>query len=146
MDLQRWETPFATAKWPSVFLIPETEGDSTVTAVVAPSGIDKYPKYLVRFSAVCAFSCEEEAGGVRYAGALVGRDIEECGCSYIWRDSPQAAGYALFVSAGPFHGGRGPVVHYVLFGGDYDVGIIAAEPPVISVVEHSQPLRVTYEI
>ncbi len=146
MQFDLFETPFARDRWPSVFLIPERLGDGTVTVVVAPDGLDKYPKYLVDFSAVWAFSCEEEAGGLSYAGGLIGRDPDVVGCSYIWRDSPQAAEYDTFVPHMAIHGGRGPVVHYVFFGGDYDVGVVAAEPPVIHVVDGPQSLAVTHEV
>jgi hypothetical protein len=129
-----------------VFLIAEPRGDSTVTVVVAPDGLDNYPKYLVEFTAVYAYSCEEEAGGLRYAGALTNRSSDEIGCAYVWRDSPQAQEYAKFVPDMPFHGGRGPVVHYVLLGGDYDLGVVAAEAPTIQVAEGPRQLVVTHEV
>ena len=146
MDLQVWDTPFGDALLPSVALILDTHGDSTVTAVVAPGGIDEYPKYLVRFSAVYAFNCEEEAGGTAYDGAFVGRQQHHVGCSYIWRDSPLAAGYAPSVPDMAFRGGQTPVVHYVLLGGDNAVGIVTAELPTIEKIEGARQLCLTYDV
>lgn len=145
MLFEVWEVPFARRKWPSVFLVLEARGQSTVTVVVAPDG-DRYPKYLVDFRAVYAYSCEEEAGGMRYAGALTNQNPDEIGCAYVWRDSPQAQEYSRFVPDMPFHGGRGPVVHYVFLGGDYELGVVTAEVPTIQVVEAPTQLVVTHEV
>ena len=54
MDLKAWDVPFSSARYPSILLISESHGDSTVLVVLAPDGTDRYPKYLVRFSAVYA--------------------------------------------------------------------------------------------
>ena len=145
-DLQIWDTPFARERWPSIWLIPETHGESTATVVVAPGGVNAYPKYLVRFSAVYAFESEEEAGGLTFQDGSIQRSTEDLGCAYVWRDSPQAKGYAPFVPDMPFHGGRGPVVHYVLLGGDNNVGVISAEPPTIERVDNPRHLTLTHEV
>jgi hypothetical protein len=59
-DLTSWDMPFAGAPCPSVSLITEQGGDAA-TIIVAPHGIDQYPKYLVRFDKVLAVLCYEEA-------------------------------------------------------------------------------------
>jgi hypothetical protein len=146
MDLQIWDTPFAREKCASIWLIPETHGDSTATVVVAPGGVDAYPKYLVRFSAVYGYLCEEEAGGLGFQGGWTPGSPVRVGCAFVWRDSPQAAGYAPFIPDMPFHGGTGPVVHYVLLGGDNNVGVISAEAPGIERVDHPRQLTVTHEV
>jgi len=61
--LIRWETPFTEARCPSVGLLITSKGIEVdiLKAVVAPGGIDEYPKYLVDFGRVIAFTCFEEA-------------------------------------------------------------------------------------
>ena len=146
MDLKIWETPFARDKWPSVWLIPETHGDSTAMVVVAPKGVDAYPKYLVRFSAVYAFTSDEEAGSLGFADGAAHGSAIEAGCAYIWRDSPRAASYGQFVPDLPFRGGAGPVVHYLFFGGDNNVGVVSAEQPEIQRVDNPRSLVVAHEV
>ncbi len=60
MSLASWPTPFSESNLPSVGLIVDSHGDRTATVVVAPQGIDQYPKYLVQFEAVFSCSVEEE--------------------------------------------------------------------------------------
>ena len=57
-----WQTPFTFATHPSVSLITEPDGEGTALLVVAPGGLDTYPKYVVRFSHVFSITCGEEAG------------------------------------------------------------------------------------
>jgi len=113
---------------------------------VAPKGVEEYPKYVIEFSSVYAFSCEEEAGSISYAGALKEQRSEELGCSYIWQDSPQAITYGTFVPDMAFHGGNGPVRHYVILGGDYNVGIVAADFPTIRVIENGETITLKYKV
>ncbi len=61
-NLVPWNVPFAQSEVPCVSLITEQFGSST-TLVVAPDGIDRYPKYLVRFDKVLAALYYEEALG-----------------------------------------------------------------------------------
>ena len=56
----RWDVPFAEARDPSVSIITEHGGD-VVTLIVAPTGIDQYPKYRVRFDKVISLLYYEEA-------------------------------------------------------------------------------------
>jgi hypothetical protein len=72
----RWETPFTDARWPGALLYTSHAGpigEFTLTAAVMPSGADKYPKYLVHFGEVIAFSCMEEMH-------FPERDIAEAAC------------------------------------------------------------------
>jgi hypothetical protein len=146
MDLQPWNTPFTSTRAPSVYLIAESKGDSTVSLVVAPKGADQYPKYVVQFTAVYAFGVAEEAGAESLAACLVGQAGDWQGCTYIWRDSPHAREYQRFVPDMPFRSGRGPVKHYVVLGGDNVVAVIAAEPPVVHYIDAPQVLHLKYEV
>lgn len=146
MSLELWETPFAREKWPSVTLIPDARGVSTAAILVAPGGIDAYPKYLIWFAAVYAFASEEEAGGLSvYDGRVHGFPGEE-GCAYIWRGSPQAAEYSGLHPDVAARGGRGPMVHYLVFGADSNVGVVSAEHPEIERLDSPRTIIVAHEV
>ena len=87
--LIRWDTPFAETRFPSVGLIITTKpnGEDILKAVVAPKGLDIYPKYLVTFGAVIAFSCFEEAHAPERDFALVPAEEEKL-CAYEYLNSP----------------------------------------------------------
>ena len=62
--LVRWDTPFTDEFFPSVnlFIFPDYEGKrDSLMAIVTPVGVDAYPKYVVRFGEVLAFTCLEES-------------------------------------------------------------------------------------
>ena len=92
--LIRWETPFTEARCPSVGLLITSKGIEVdiLKAVVAPGGIDEYPKYLVDFGRVIAFTCFEEAHSPeRDFGSA---EIGETGlCAYRYLDSPWLQSY-----------------------------------------------------
>jgi hypothetical protein len=59
-DLVRWETLFADGMYPSVRSLPEP--GERLRVVVAPQGIERYPKYLVDFDgAVVVYLNEDES-------------------------------------------------------------------------------------
>lgn len=145
MSLELWATPFAREKWPSVVLIPESRGIATATILVAPGGIAAYPKYLIWFSAVYSFAAEEEAGGLSvYDGRVHGFPSAD-GCAFIWNGSPQAAAYSTLHPKPATRGGRGPMVHYLLFGGDSNVGVVSAEQPEIERLDGPRSIVVAHE-
>ncbi len=142
-DVDSWDTPFADAKFPSVWVIAEPRGDSTFSVVVCPGGFDAYPKFVVLFSCVYALSIEEEArSGI---ASFIGPDghVPNIGCAYIWLTSPHVKD---FEPGMPFRGGRGPLRHYIILGGDNNVGVVAAEPPTIERVDAPSRVTVTYEV
>src|SRR5262245_22598668 len=122
-DLARWEVPFAEAPDPSVSLLTEGGGDAAML-IVAPTGIDQYPKYLVRFDRVLVSLCYEET-------VSLGRDyrslsgMEPSVCAYVWTGSPW-----LQASSGTAELQElSAVRHYVVFGGDSIVELIASGQP-----------------
>ena len=123
-----WETPFTYAQFPSVGLVMEPSGEGTALLVVAPGGLDAYPKYLVRFSHVFSVTCSEEAGFTLDLGQ---NSIPTNVVAHIWDASPQAAAYSVTAFAADFE-----VRHYVVFGGDNIASIISGAPPTIEMVAH----------
>ena len=118
--LVRWDVPFAGAKDPSVSLITEQGGDAA-TLIVSPDGVDRYPKYLVRFDRVLAALCYEEAL------ALNRGYPQAAGCACLWNDSPwlrASRGWAVDFLRWP------DLRHYVVFGGDSIVELLASEPKI----------------
>ena len=138
-DLIRWDVPFAEARDPSVRFITEQGGDAAMI-VVAPSGIDQYPKYLVRFKRVLVSLCYEEA-------IALGRDyrtlsgIERSTCAYVWSDSPWLSairGLAELL-------GLSDLKHYLVLGGDSIVEVIAAGPPKVERLDGKTVIESRYE-
>jgi len=83
----RWDTPFTDISFSAVEFLTTIERDkyNILKVLVSPSGIDKYPKFLINFGQVLAFSCMEEAHTPQ-------RDFppttEENLSAYQWLNSP----------------------------------------------------------
>ena len=139
-DLVRWEVPFAEGRDPSVGLITERGGDAAML-VVAPSGTDQYPKYLVRFDRVLVSFCYEEAVALaRDYHALTG--IEHSVCAYLWSDSPwlrASSGVADLL-------GLSDLQHYLVFGGDSIVELIASGQPKIERLDSPRVIELRDEV
>ena len=139
-DLVRWDVPFAEARDPSVSLITEQGGDAA-TLVVAPSGIDRYPKYLVRFAKVIALLCYEEAFAFdRGYRALSG--IEPKCCAYLWTDSPWMESYRKGVDVFEWK----DLQHYLVFGGDFIVELVASGQPKVERLDERRVIDTRYKI
>ena len=133
-----WDTPFTLCRYPSVGLVVEPDGEGTVLLVVAPCGLDAYPKYLVRFTDVFSFTCGEEAG---FQEDLGQHSAPGHATAYVWNASPHAAAYAKTA-----YGADKVVRHYVVFGGDNIASVISSAAPVIEEVSAPTELLVRYAI
>jgi hypothetical protein len=109
--------------------------------VVAPRGLDAYPKYLVRFAAVYAVTCEEEAEAVTDLGQAPEGDY-----AYIWADSPYSSSYQTLLPDFAFRGGNGKVKHYVVLGGDNLVSVVSASEPIIERVDGPTTISVAHAV
>jgi hypothetical protein len=139
-DLVRWDMPFAEARDPSVSLITEQGGDAAML-IVAPLGIDRYPKYLVRFSKVIALLCYEEAFALdRGYRALSG--IEPKCCAYLWTDSPWMESYRKGADVFEWKG----MQHYLILGGDSVVELIASGQPRAERLDERRVIETKYEV
>jgi hypothetical protein len=138
--LVRWDVLFAEARDPSVSLITERGGDAAVL-VVAPLGTHQYPKYLVRFDRVLVSFCYEEAIALdRDYRALTG--IERSVCAYLWTDSPwlrASSGVADLLELSDLH-------HYLVFGGDSIVELIASGQPKVERLDSPRVIESRYEV
>ena len=133
-----WETPFTYAHYPSVGLVMEPDGESTALLIVAPGGIDKYPKYIVRFANVLAVTCGEEAGFVLELGQEHGPlDV----IAHVWDASPHSMAYANTVFGADLE-----MRHYVVFGGDNIASIVCGSTPVIETITEPTELMVRHAI
>ncbi len=142
----RWDTPFTDKLHPSVvpLVITQPEGGVILKAIVAPSGTDQYPKYLVNFGHFIAYTCMEE-------GWSPERDfdstmIEEKHLSaYQYLDSPWLQSYErgrYFVGGGT----SAPFLHFLIFGGDFNVEVITPDVPVIEIIEQKGVLVIECEV
>ena len=136
MKLHPWNTPFTKNMSPSVGLFVEHGDDETdlVSAVVAPQGIDKYPKYLVRFGNVMEFSCYEEGcSPVRgYEDLLL---LSDGICSFTWFGSPSVESYQPLV-------GEEALNHYLIIGADNILEVVSKNIPKITTLEKSTKIVV----
>ena len=143
--LVRWETPFTEIKLPSVGLIITIEPDEAdiLKAVVADS-VDTYPKYLVTFGKVIAFTCFEEAHAPErdFASATVEEDNI---CAYEYLDSPWLKSYAGWK---PIYFGNetDSFYHYVIFGGDNNIEVITPNRPEIETIEEETVLLIERKV
>ena len=144
--LIRWQTPFTDRRDSSVGLLISTNPDGTdiLKAVIAPDGLDEYPKYLVNFGNVIAFICREEAFSLE-------RDFESTMfeernlCAYQYLDSPWLKSYEdgrCFIAGGH----PGPFYHYLIFGGDNNVEVITPNVPSMEIIEKSGVIVVEYAV
>lgn len=133
-----WETPFTYARFPSVALVMEPDGEGTALLVVAPGGLDAYPKYIVRFARVLAVICAEEAGSILELGQV--HSPNEV-FAHIWDASPHAAAYANTAL-----GANLEIRHYVVFGGDNIASVVCGSAPVIETVSAPMELAVRYAV
>ena len=138
---QRWDVPFRKDVHPSVTLISEPDGASTASLVVAPRGLGGYPKYIVRFSAVYALTCEEEAQSVTELGMP-----EQGDYAYIWADSPYTKSYASLFPDFAFRGGESQIKHYVVLGGDNCASVVSAAEPSIERLDGPVTITVAHAV
>jgi len=147
----RWETPFTDSFFPSVVLLATpfplfSNKGAGVKLIVAPDGIDKYPKYLVDFGEVLAFTCMDEGccperdfGSATFDETITGAKFV---CSMQWFNSPWLKSYEGCHD--PYSEGK--FSHYLIFGGDYNVEVISQNDPTIRVVEQKEVLKMECEV
>ncbi|MDB6124774.1 MAG: hypothetical protein JWQ71_3767 [Pedosphaera sp.] len=140
INLIRWNVPFADKCYPSVSLITE-QGGNVVVLVIAPDGIDKYPKYIVRAERVTAVLCYQEAFAPD-RGCRASTRREDRTCAYQWIDSPWLQSYRdgeeIFM--------WGSLLHYVILGGDSIVEFIAPGEPTIERIDSSTILETKLKV
>ena len=138
---QLWDVPFRKDSYPSVTLISEPDGESTAALVVAPRGLDAYPKYIVRFSSVYALTCEEEAQSVTDLG-----EPQQGDYAYVWADSPYTKSYLTLFPDFAFRGGEPQIKHYVVLGGDNFASVVSAAEPSIERVDGPMTITVAHAV
>ena len=144
--LIRWDTPFTDKQRPSAGLIIITEADETdiLKAVVAPDGVDAYPKYLVTFGEVIAFACFEEAHAPDRD--FDSAEIEDKNlCAYEYIDSAWLKSYDGWR---PIYFGNETDLfyHYLIFGGDNNIEVVAPNIPTIETIEEKTILKIEREV
>ncbi|HEX8246910.1 MAG TPA: hypothetical protein VF599_01905 [Pyrinomonadaceae bacterium] len=144
--LVRWDTPFTETQFPSVGLIITAEADEAgiLKAIVAPEGIDAYPKYLVDFGRVIAFTCFEEAHAPERdfaAAAIEDKNL----CAYEYIDSTWLKSYDGWR---PIYFGNetGSFYHYLIFGGNNNIEVITPNRPTIETIEEKTILQIGRQI
>jgi len=145
----RWETPFTDEQWPSAVILvqPSSIGSYPVSALVSPYGINKYPKYLVHFGEVVAFTCMEEMH-------FPARDFAEAECKeeglsayeYLestWLKSYEKGEYFLFNMDGK---STERLRHYFIGGGDHNIEVITKNEPTFEKIDAPTSLTLEFSI
>jgi len=105
------------------------------------SSNEEYPRYLVDFGEVLAFTCMEE--GCAPERDFVFADLEaEKLCAYQYIDSPWLKSYEPCQD--PL--GEGKFSHYMIFGGDNNVEVITSNVPQIRKIDRREVLTNDFEI
>lgn len=118
-------------RWPGSVVITGPQGhECKVEVVVAPHGIDQYPKYVVEFGEVIAFSCMEEMHFPERDFAEA--DCEEEGLSAYefldstWLESYRKGEYFLFNTN---RENKERLRHFLIVGGDNNIEVITKNTP-----------------
>ena len=142
-EIVRWNVPFAEARCPSVSVITENNGGS-VLVVVAPHGIDKYPKFLVRFKNVVTLLCFEEMCAFdRGYGFDAAHRAEYC--AYRWIASPWLQSYSA-LPAILLNAPQENLHHYLIFGGDSIVEVVALGEGKVERIDAKIVLETKHEV
>ena len=141
----RWETPFTDAFYPSVIIIatplPTPSRQTNDVKVIVNSSKGDYPKYLVDFGDVLAFTCMEEGCAPERDFAFANLEAEGL-CAYEYIDSPWLKAYEGCrdpLSEGKFS-------HYMIFGGDNNVEVITENVPQIRQIDQKEVMNIATEI
>ena len=112
--LRKWETPFASASWPSVSISVDHELRRAVIYV------DAEQLWQIHFDFIAGVKvCDESYDdNTRFH---IDRDVDGL-CSYFWDDSPWLK---RFNSEMAEVCEVGKLAHHVLLGGDYNIEILA---------------------
>jgi hypothetical protein len=147
----RWQTLFTDSFYPSVVLLTTpfplfSKKVIGAKVIVAPDGIDKYPKYLVDFGEVLAFTCMEESccPARDFSSATFDEPItkDKFVCALQWLNSPWLKSYEGCHDPES----EGKSSHYLRFGGDNNVEVITKNTPAIRVIEHNEVLKMQYQL
>lgn len=138
--LVRWETPFTESRWPSVGVVVEAQSDGAdiLKVVVAPYGLNGYPKYLITFRSVIGFTCMEEAFSPPRDFDVSMFDEKDLS-AYEYVDKSYEGGVDVLPGAGPLR-------HYLIFGGDNNVEVISRKAPTVEMVKSKTLLGSESEI
>ncbi len=112
-----------------------------ITTIVAPDGLDDYPKYSIYFGDVLEFSSYEEA----CAPEKQYQNLDFCKglSSYQWLDSPSIIAYRRHPITHS-QKGNNSLNHYVLFGIDNIVEVVTQNQPKITKI--NEPTLITIDL
>ena len=135
--LTRWDTPFTDTTFPAVSLLTDPEVFNRVHLVVAPAGINKYPKYLVSFQPAVAFKVEDESfpTDVEYRRTQDVKGVCACEClDSVWVRSfdPSATVVEAYYS--------NSLRHFIVLGGDVNAEVLSTEEPEITEISGPRTL------
>ena len=122
-----------------------------VSVVVAPRGIDEYPKHVISFGESVAFSSMSESycPDLGITEDMFPRNYQAI-CSFKWIDSPWLKSYETgkWFLPGVSDDGASEkqLYHYILFGIDNIVQIVTASAPKIETITESKTINIKYKV
>ncbi len=128
----QWKTPFTNYFYPSVILIaiplpPMSRQLNDIKVIIQSK--EEYPKYLVDFGEVLAFTCMEESCCPErdISSATIDETIknDKSVCAFQWLESPWLKSYEGCHD--PYSEGK--FSHYLIYGGDNNVEVITQNIP-----------------
>jgi hypothetical protein len=144
--LVRWPVPFADAFYPSVlsaFSHSAEQKANRLNVVVSP-GTSDYPKFLISFTGVLVFNCFDEGCAPQREWPEV-EVYDPKPCAWMWADSPWVASYQgcgqYDEDDQPF-----PLYHYLIFGGDYNVEVVARNEPSVETIDGPGDLSLEFTV
>jgi hypothetical protein len=146
----RWETPFTDFFYPSVILmavpLPLTSKELNNLKVVVNYSNEEYPKYLVDFGEVLAFTFMDEACCPErdISSATIDEAIknDKSVCAFQWIDSPWLKSYEGCHD--PYSESK--FSHYLIYGGDNNIEVITQNMPTIRIIEQKEILTIEWEV
>ena len=140
--LVRWDTPFADILLPSASIIVSrgSDGNSDLVTAVVAADQKAYPKFLVHFGEVLAFTCMEEMLCPEREDLKTATWVGSLSTSYevvgsTWLESYYKGQDSLFGPGESLH-------HYFIAGGDNNVEVITKNIPKVEVVSEPRVLDI----
>jgi hypothetical protein len=150
--LVKWNVPFAEWFYPSVtagFSVSLQGPPSQLHVVVSggpypvTSRSNRDPKYLISFTDILKFSCDDEACAPPREFPPIEK-FDPVPCAWLWENSPSVESYQR---CGDYdeNNGPAPLYHYLIFGGDYNVEVIAKRQPKIETIWENREISLVFK-
>jgi hypothetical protein len=123
--LEVWDTPFASAKYPSVTLEPVKGKVAEVRVRIEC----RDASYHLEFKFAASFKCTDESVFPVDRFNQLPRSGDSC--CYLWKESPWSRDFGECLAQVKAAYGCSTLRHYIILGGDNVVEVLAVGDPVV---------------